>query len=305
MRGHQHRPISQYPMRELGPGNPRARVLSYSSVIHAAHSATRHGRCRRLLLWQLGHHGFCGDEQASNRGGILQRRADHLGRIDDTFGHEVAELALLSVVTVRVGIFVLDLPDYDRTVLAGVYGDLACGPGNCLLDHLNAVPLIFILALEVVEDLASAEQSDAASGKNAFLDGRTGRVHSVVDAILALLHLHLGGAADANHRDATRELREAFLQLLAVVFRGGLFNLRLDLGDAPLNICLLTSTADDRGILLVDHHFLGAAEHADCDVLEFDTQVRGDPGAAAQNCDVLEPCLSAIAEAGRLYGRNL
>jgi hypothetical protein len=77
-------------------------------------------------------------------------------------------------------------------------------------------------------------------------------VHGVVDAALAFLHLNLGGATDANHRDATRELREAFLQLLAVVVRGGLFNLRLDLGNARLNICPLTSTADDSGVLLIE-----------------------------------------------------
>src|SRR5215467_12180349 len=150
-------------MRELGPGNPRAHVLSCPSVFHAAHSATRHGRCRRLLLWQLGDHGFCGDEQASNRSGILQRRADHLGRIDDAFGHEVAELARLRAVRVRI--FVLDLPDYDRTVLAGVDGDLACGPGNCLLDHLNAVPLIFILALELSRTLPARSKATPPPGR--------------------------------------------------------------------------------------------------------------------------------------------
>src|SRR4030088_2115294 len=44
----------------------------------------------------------------------------------------------------------------------------------------------------------------------------TGRMHRIVDAVLALLHLDLGRAADADHRDAAGELGEALLELLAV-----------------------------------------------------------------------------------------
>jgi hypothetical protein len=39
-------------------------------------------------------------------------------------------------------------------------------------------------------------------------------MHRIINAILALLHLDLGGAADADHRNAARELRETLLQLL-------------------------------------------------------------------------------------------
>src|ERR1700759_5003513 len=44
----------------------------------------------------------------------------------------------------------------------------------------------------------------------------------VVDAVLALLYLDLGGAADADHRHTASELCQALLQLLAVVLGGGL-----------------------------------------------------------------------------------
>ena len=54
----------------------------------------------------------------------------------------------------------------------------------------------------------------------------------VVDAVLLLFHLDFGRAADADDRDAAGQLVETFLQLLLVVVRGGLFDLRLDLGDA-------------------------------------------------------------------------
>jgi len=42
-------------------------------------------------------------------------------------------------------------------------------------------------------------------------------VHRVVDPILLLLDLDLSRAADADDRDAAGELRQALLELLAVV----------------------------------------------------------------------------------------
>ena len=46
--------------------------------------------------------------------------------------------------------------------------------------------------LQLGERLGGVEQRDAAAGDDAFLDRGAGRVHRVVDAILALLHLDLG-----------------------------------------------------------------------------------------------------------------
>jgi hypothetical protein len=68
----------------------------------------------------------------------------------------------------------------------------------------------------------------------------------------SLLHLDLGRAADADDRDAAGELGQTLLQLLAVVVRGGLLDLRLDLRDAGLDVGLLAGAVDDRGVFLVD-----------------------------------------------------
>ena len=68
---------------------------------------------------------------------------------------------------------------------------------------------------------------------------------------------------------------------------------------------LLAGAVDDRGVLLVDAHALGAAEHRERDVLELDAEVFGDHLAAGQDRDVLEHRLAAIAEARRLDGRDL
>src|SRR5436853_423040 len=83
--------------------------------------------------------------------------------------------------------------------------------------------------------LGSAQERNAAARNDAFLDRRAGRMHRVINAIPALPHLDFGRAADADHRDAAGELSQTFLQLLAVVVRGGLLDLRLDLRHARLD----------------------------------------------------------------------
>src|SRR3546814_3826298 len=70
------------------------------------------------------------------------------------------------------------------------------------------------------------EKRRTAAGDDAFFDRGAGRVESVVDAILALLHLDLRSAADLDDRNAAGELCQAFLQLFLVVIRRRGFDLR-------------------------------------------------------------------------------
>src|SRR5436305_1276024 len=55
---------------------------------HAAHAAT-HGGHGGLVFRQLAHRRFGGDEQAGDRGRILERSADDLGRVDHAGGDQV------------------------------------------------------------------------------------------------------------------------------------------------------------------------------------------------------------------------
>ena len=61
------------------------------------------------------------------------------------------------------------------------------------------------------------QQRDATTGDDALLDGRLRVANGVLDAVLALLELDLGGRADLDDRDAAGQLGQALLQLLAVV----------------------------------------------------------------------------------------
>src|SRR3984957_19550240 len=134
---------------------------------------------------------------------------------------------------------------------------------------------------------------------------RTVGVEGFLDAILLFLHLDLGRTADANDRNPAGELGKTLLQLLAVVVRGGLLDLRLDLADAGFDVLFLAGAADDRGVFLVDHHLAGASQHVDRDVFELHAEFVRDQLAAGQDRDVLEHRLAAIAEAGRLDGGDL
>ena len=85
--------------------------------------------------------------------------------------------------------------------------------------------LLLVVDLELVERRLRADERDAAAGDDAFFDGRAGRVERVFDAGLLLLHLGLGGRADLDDRDAADELREALLELLAIVVARGVLDL--------------------------------------------------------------------------------
>ena len=130
-------------------------------------------------------------------------------------------------------------------------------------------------------------------------------MEGVINAVLPLLDLDLSCAADADHRDAAGELRQPLLQLLLVVVRGGLLDLRLDLVDARLDLLLLAGAVDDGRGLLGDGHLLGVAEHGEGHVLELDAEVFGDDLAAGEDGDVLEHGLAAVTEARRLHCRDL
>src|SRR5712671_2007210 len=177
--------------------------------------------------------------------------------------------------------------------------------GQGLTDDLDAGLLVVVLGAKPLEVLGSTQQSDAATRHDAFFNRRTGRMHRIINAILALPDLDLGRAADADHRDAACKLGQTLLQLLTVVVRGSFLDLRLDLIDPRFDVGILAGAADDGGVFLVDHHLLGATEHGERDVLHLDAEIFRDRLTTGQNGDVLQHRLAAIAEARRLDGGNL
>src|SRR5262249_39813157 len=162
-----------------------------------------------------------------------------------------------------------------------------------------------IAGLEALEGLERPHQRHATAWNDAFLDGCTRGVQSIVNAILLLFHLDLGGAANLDHGHPTRELGETFLQLLAVIVGSSVLDLLLDLSNSSFDILLLAGAVDDRGVIFGDGHPLGTPEHIHGDVLKLDAEILGDHLAASEHGDVLQHCLTAIAETRSLDCGNL
>ena len=138
-----------------------------------------------------------------------------------------------------------------------------------------------------------ADERDAAAGDDALFDGRAGRVQRVLDARLLLLHLDLGRRADADDRDAADELREALLELLAVVVRRGLLDLR---GGSVFTRASMSSFLPAPSMIVVLSLSivmrLARPRSVEREVLELEAEVLGDRLAAGEDRDVLaaSPC---------------
>src|SRR5690606_13865968 len=160
---------------------------------------------------------------------------------------------------------------------------------------LDAVVLVFVGTLQGLDRGLGAQQRDAATRDHALFHRRTRGVQGVFNARLLFLHLDLGRGTDLDHRNAAGQLGHALLQLLAVVVRGGLLDLRLDLLDARLDGGGVAGAVDDGGVLLGDLHLLGTAEVIDGGLVELQADFLADHGGAGQDGHVLEHRLSTVA----------
>src|SRR4051812_23094620 len=88
----------------------------------------------------------------------------------------------------------------------------------------------------------------------AFLSGRSATIASIVTSKPAIEAAFCKAvrAAHADHGDAAGELGQTLLQLLAVVVRGGLLDLRTDLVAAALYVVAGAGALDERRVLLLD-----------------------------------------------------
>src|SRR5690606_21630416 len=204
-----------------------------------------------------------------------------------------------------VALAVLDRVEDHARLLAAVGDDLAQRRFHRAQGDDDAVVLVFVGALELADGLQRAHQGHAAARDHAFFHRRTRGVQGVFDAGLLFLHLDLGRGADLDHRHAAGQLGHTLLQLLAVVVRRGLFDLRFDLLDAAFDAGGVAGAVDDGGVFLRDLDLLRAAEVLDRRLLERQAHFLADHGAAGEDRHVLEHRLAAVAEARGLHGADL
>src|SRR5665648_720247 len=241
----------------------------------AAHTAAAHTGAGRLGL--VGHDALGGEDVLGDRRGVLQRRTGDHGRVDD---------AGLDQVLVLVGV-----------------GDLTKWLLERAGDDLLARAEVDVIGLPVdLDRVDSVDQHDAAARHDALFEGGAGGVEGVLDAVLGLLHLDLGGRADLDDGHAAGQLGETLLELLTVEIGVGVLDLRLDLLDAALDGLGVAGAVDDGGVVLRHDDLAGAAELRELGLVELEAHLLGDDLAAGEDGDVLEHALAAVAEAGGLDG---
>src|SRR5437764_1150697 len=288
-----------------GPANAgpskNNRMKERLGLHHAAHAAhVRHAGTAAILVRNLGHDGLRGQDVLGEQGRVLQRRARDHGRVDHAGRHEIDDLAAVGVEAVAL-LGLADVVDDDRALEARVERELTQRLLERAQDDLPARALVLVLEAIDVDGPGGLEQSHTAARHDALLEGRAGGLERVLDAVLLLLHLGLGGGANLHDRDTAGQLREALLELLAIEVRVGVLDLGLDLVDATLDGVALAVAVDDRGVVLRHDHAARATELADLGVLELETHLLGDHLGAREDRDVLEHALTAIAESGGLY----
>src|SRR5207253_1152834 len=94
-----------------------------------------------------------------------------------------------------------DLLRDDAALEAGVHRDLADRGSERDLDDVGASGLVTDQVELLERRVAGLDERHAATGDDALLDRRLGGADGVLDAVLALLQLDLGGRADLDDRN--------------------------------------------------------------------------------------------------------
>src|SRR4029453_11224753 len=206
--------------------------------------------------------------------------ADDLGRVDDPRLEHVDVLAG-GRVQALARVEAADLLDHHAALEAGVVGDLLERLLERLADDRRAGRLV-AAQVDLGEGLLDPQQGHAAAGDDALLHRRAGVGDGVLDAVLLLLELDLGGRPDLDHAHAPGQLGQPLLELLAVPVGVGPLDLLLDLGDAALDVVGRPATLDDGGVVLGDGDPAGPAEQVEGGVFGLWTGPPGEDLATGQ-----------------------
>jgi len=92
-------------------------------------------------------------------------------------------------------------------------------------------------------------------------------MQGILDPRFLLFHLDLRGGANSDNRHAPDDLGQPLLELLPVIVRFCLLDLRPDLLHAPFDVSAVAGAVHDGGIVLVNSDLLASAQILKRDVL--------------------------------------
>ena len=130
-------------------------------------------------------------------------------------------------------------------------------------------------------------------------------MQSVVHASFLFFHLGFGSGSDAQYCYTAGKLGQAFLQLLFVIVRSGLFHLSFDLFYAAIDGFLLSGTFADGGIFFFHDDLLGTAEIAHGSAIQLASHIFGDQGSTGEDRDVFEHGFATIAKSRGFHGHDV
>jgi len=126
-------------------------------------------------LRDLRHQRLRGQQQAGDGGGVLQRRAGHLGGVDNAVLEQVAVLVGVGVVAVAAVLVAAHLVHHHHPLHAAVLGDHAQRLFQRLPEYGDAGPLVGGEGLlQLVQGNSGAKEGDAAAGHDPLLNGGPG-----------------------------------------------------------------------------------------------------------------------------------
>src|SRR5439155_5492952 len=165
-------------------------------------------------------------------------------------------------VVAEVAVAFLDLLGDDRTIDAGVVGDLLDGGFDRAAHDVHADLLVFVLALSAGAEhfLGGPNHRYAATGENSFFNRGPAGVQRIFHAGFLFFHGNFRGRADLDDRHAASEFRQPLLELFLVVIRRGDVDLVLELLDAAFDRLLIASAFDDRSVVLVHADLFGSSK---------------------------------------------
>ena len=211
-----------------------------TGLVHTAHIR----RGRRGFLRDVNDEGTHGDGGGSNAGSALDGLFGDLGGINHAGFFKVNEALFGSHnVDAVAGLGFLNLGEQGLRIETGVLHDVDEGSGESALDNLGASGSVFNRTGEI-------DESDAATGNDAFGESGLGGSYSVVNAELLFVNFGFGSTADLDDGDFAKESSGTLLKLFAFVVGFGEFGLGLDEIDAVLDGVGVAGAFDDGGLVL-------------------------------------------------------
>ena len=253
----------------------------------------------RLLL---GDQRVGGQQQSRDRRAVLQGRATDPQGIDDPHVDHVP-VATLEGVEALVDAHLRHLGDHLVAEVARVGRDQVRRLGERAAHDLHAGRVV-VLDVELVEHRRRVHQRDAAAGHDALGHRGAGRGQGVLDPVLQLGQLGVGGCADLDHGDLARQRADPLAEHLLVDPEGGPLRLGAQLRDPELDLLGVAGAADDGGPVGGDPDLPGPAELRDGHRLEGEAGVLAVDLAAGDRGDVLELAQPPVAEARAPWWRR-